>query len=245
MLCLYHGRINHGAQYIDPAKAIVTAYPYGAPSLLALDFVHTLHKGQPLRLAVIGLGTGSMAMEAHAGDSVDFFELDPKIIAIARKYFRFLSSSKASVNIELGDGRLLLKRSDQRYDAICVDAFNGDAIPVHLLTLEAFRLYLERLKPHGFIILHITNSYVDLAPIVSNAARELGLQSCLLVYHGGIRYAVLTRNASDKSQLVEFAQKNGPLLSVTATKLPERRGLRLWTDDFSNLFSVLKWNSSL
>jgi hypothetical protein len=244
MASLYHGRINHGQQYLDPKKAEIDVYPYGPPAALVIAFLHSAHGPQPVCIGVIGMGTGSMAVEARRGDTITFYEIDPKIERIARNWFTYLEHSHAKVCVEIGDGRLLLKDSGQMFDAICVDAFNGDAIPVHLLTKEAIEIYLQHLKPDGLLYFHLSNSYLDLAPIIGNLADVLHLKGCQLEYNKAVKYVVVSRDEAKIEALVSFAQKEGVNFSnTTVMALPRRADLRIWTDDYSNLFSIFRWRN--
>jgi hypothetical protein len=243
MVTLYHGRVKHGQQYLDPQKAAIDVYPYGPPAALIFAFLHNMYGSDPLTIGVIGLGSGSMAVEAKQGDSISFYEIDPKIRTIAENWFSYLAHSKAKASVQVGDGRLLLRDSQKNFDAICIDAFNGDAVPVHLLTVEAMNIYLQHLKPEGILFFHITNAYLDLAPIIGNVAQVLHLHGCKLTY-GDVKYVALSRDTAIIQKLTTFAEKEGPHFSnTTVSTLPVRSDLKVWTDDYSNLYSVLKWHN--
>jgi hypothetical protein len=243
MVTLYHGRVKHGQQYMDPKKAEIDANPYAPPAALVFAFLHSRHQSNPLTVGLIGLGTGSMAIEARHGDSFSYYEIDPKIKTIAENWFSYMSHSPAQVTVQIGDGRLLVKDSQKRFDAISIDAFNGDAVPVHLLTVEAMNVYLEHLKPDGIVFFHITNAYLELAPIIGNVASALHLHGCKLTY-GDVKYVALSRDPAVIQNLIAFAGKEGPRFSnTTVADLPVRSDLQVWTDDYSNLFSVLKWHN--
>src|SRR5262249_46122686 len=148
--------------------------------------------GRPgsLRIAVIGLGTGTLAAYARPGDALTFYEIDRRVrdIAFDKAYFTFVGDALehgASVRVELGDARIRMdavrrERPGERYDAIAVDAFTSDAIPVHLLTREALRLYIEMLRSGGILAVHVSNRYLDLEPVVANLATDAGLQGRLI-----------------------------------------------------------------
>ncbi len=185
-----------------------------------------------------------MAIEAHRGDEITFYEIDPKMYSIAQRWFSYLSHSPANCTVQIGDGRLLLGDSKKVFDAICIDAFSGDAVPVHLLSIEAMNVYLRHLQPHGLLFFHITNAYLDLAPIIGNAAHALNMPGCELVYDKNIKYVVLSRDAADMQAFIAFAKQHGKDFSNTLVKdLPTRADMKVWTDDYSNLFSILKWHS--
>lgn len=252
MLSLYHGRVKHGQQFLDPAKGGVDVYLYGPPAALVFAFLHATHNA-PLDVGVIGLGTGSMAIEAQKGDQITFYEMDPKVESIAQRWFTYLKHSLADVSIQIGDGRLLVQNSQHVFDGLCIDAFSGDAVPVHLLTVEAMKAYLQHLKPNGLLFFHITNAFLDIAPVIGNVAKELHLEGCELVMKE-VRYVVLTQDPATMRAFVAFAQEQGKNFSnsnwvkkdptpTTVTTLPTRPDLKVWTDDYSNLFSVLKWRN--
>ena len=132
----------------------------------------------PIRYAVIGLGTGSLACRAEPQDAVDYYEIDPAIVRIARDpaLFSFLAECRPDVPIMLGDARrTLAQASDAAYDLIIVDAFSSDAIPIHLLTREAMAIYLAKLKPHGLILMHVSNRHLELASVVAGIAAANGV----------------------------------------------------------------------
>jgi hypothetical protein len=162
------------------------------------------------------------------------------VIELAKRDFHFLADSAARIAIVPGDARLALEaQAPQGFDVLAVDAFSGDAIPVHLLTREAFELYSRHLKADGILAVHISNNYLNLQPVVRRAATWLG-KPALRVVNGGD-----DANAIFRSTWIlivgnrEFAE--APELRAAATTLPRDTRLRLWTDDYSNLFGILKW----
>jgi hypothetical protein len=180
---LYNGRIWHGFQFLDESRQLepTTYYVDGTGAAIAVK--HNPRAGQGLRVAVIGLGTGSMAAHAKEGDSFRFYDIDPKVVAVARKYFTYLDKSPGKPDVVLGDARISLERElaehgSRDYDAIVLDAFSGDAIPAHLLTDESFALYEKHLRkdaagnPVGVIVVHISNRYIDLEPVVAALAKK-------------------------------------------------------------------------
>jgi spermidine synthase len=156
---------------------------------------------------------------------------------LARSEFTFLEDCRGAVDVVLGDGRLSLEREpDQQYDLFVVDAFSGDAIPVHLLTKQAMELYFRHLKPNGILALHITNTHLDLAPVVRRLSDDLGKQ------------AVLVSTDSDEQHnlfrsvwaLISSQPLSSPDIEEVAQELPVRPDIKLWTDDYNNLFQILK-----
>ena len=125
----------------------------------------------------MGLGAGTIATYGKPGDHYRFYEIDEAIVAAAHRHFSFIADSAATVDVAVGDGRLLLQdEAARRFDVLVVDAFSGDSIPVHLLTREAVMLYRQRLKPGGVIALHVSNSHLDLRPVVGRIAADLGME---------------------------------------------------------------------
>ena len=168
----------HGAQSLDPAarREPLTYYHRTGP----LGQVFAVFSGPRAKqeVAVIGLGTGTIACYGQAGQHFTFYEIDPAMEQIARdpRYFTYLSDCPAQVKVILGDARLSLRGAPESfYDMIILDAFSSDAIPIHLVTREAIRLYLAKLKPGGILVFHISNRYLDLKPVLGNLARDAGL----------------------------------------------------------------------
>ncbi len=168
---LMHGTTIHGAQSLEPSKQkIPTAYfSHHTPIGQILD-----HKAFSFRrIAVIGLGTGTLATYLNKNQSLDFYELDPDVYTVAQEYFSYLKNSAGKIHVILGDARVSLKNSSQHYDLIVIDAFSGDSIPLHLLTVEAIDLYRRHLNPNGLILFHISNRYLRLAPILLRNSKEV------------------------------------------------------------------------
>jgi SAM-dependent methyltransferase len=233
---LAHGTISHGEQYLDPAKRR-RPLTYYAPGTGIGMLMTDLAKRGPIRLGVIGLGTGSMAAWGRVGDTVRFYEINERVLYIARTQFTFLADCGSRVDVVLGDARLSLEREpSQRFDVLVVDAFSGDSIPVHLLTREAFAVYFRHLKPDGILAVHVSNSYLDLSPPVAALARGLG------------REAHLVENEEDDTTRTfpadwvlvgDHESERFPWIKNTETEIAPSPGLRIWTDDFSNLWQIL------
>ena len=185
----------------------------------------------------MGLGVGTIAAYGQAGDTMRFYEINPLVIDLAKEPFTFLSKSPATVEVISGDARLSLEReSPQQFDVLVLDAFSGDSIPVHLLTREAMEIYLRHMKPDGIIAIHVSNRYVNLAPVVD----RLAAANSLLQW-------TITNN---ESSYLELAASEWVLLSGTAQAF---NGLQdygvapkswpdfeAWTDDYNNLFELLQ-----
>jgi spermidine synthase len=238
---MYHGAINHGGQLLDPAMRREPSSYFGRTSGYGRAFASLPEA--PRRVGVIGLGAGAIAAYSRAGDVFRFYEIDPQVVQVANTEFTFLGDSPARVEVMMGDGRLSLEREeDQRFDLLAIDAFSGDSIPMHLLTREAMATYVRHIKPGGVIVFQATNRFVDIAPVVERLAASFGLRAVLVsdwanaddgvnYWVSGTDQIIVTRN--------EALLKAHPIASV-AEPVPERPDFRVWTDDFYNLFRILK-----
>ncbi len=234
---MLHGTIVHGKEYIaEPYRRIPTSY-YTETSGIGLALSHY---SQPQRkIGGVGMGVGTIAAYGRKGDVFNFYEINPEVVEIARNYFYFLSDSAAKVQIALGDGRLVLeKQPPQQYDVLAVDAFSGDAVPVHLVTREALAIYLKHIKPNGSVAFHITSRYLSLAPVIKKLADDAGYQAVMIAdrskgsrYSSNSDWVIVTKN---KSLL------NDPSVRKNSVRIDNVAGMRIWTDDFSNLFQILK-----
>jgi SAM-dependent methyltransferase len=234
---LVHGAILHGEQWLsEKYRRSATTY-YKTTSgigrtLLALE-------GQSIKVGVIGLGAGSISVYGDADDVYRFYDIDPDVVHIANTYFTYLKDSPAKIEIALGDARLNLEREPpQQFDVLAIDAFSSDAIPVHLITTQALEVYERHMKPDGVIAFHVTNRFLDLAPVVDLLAKSHGLHA-LRIDDNGNENPYASRSdwillSADKTLL------DAPPLAAAATPIEPRPGLRLWTDDFNNLVQVLK-----
>jgi SAM-dependent methyltransferase len=235
---LTNGAIIHGEQFLDPKRRMAPTTYYGRDSGVGRA-VREGQKRGPQRVAVIGLGTGTLAAYGRTGDVYRFYDINPLVEQLARSQFSFLAGSKAKVEVVLGDARLSLAREPkQDYDLLAVDAFSGDAIPVHLLTLEAFRLYFHHLKPEGVLAVHVSNRYVDLEPVVAAAAQSLGKEAVVVDSD-----ADDSDDSYDASWVLVGDQRSAletGLMKGAAEPLKPRPGLRAWTDDYSSLWPVLR-----
>lgn len=227
---LMHGSVNHGQQFVDERRMMWPTAYYGRASGVG-RLLQQVCAGGPCRVGVIGLGAGTLAAYTRTGDTMRFYEIDPSVIDIARRDFRFLTASDGRIEIVPGDGRISLAAEPPiNFDVLLVDAFSGDSVPVHLLTREAATLYWRHLKPNGVLALHVTNNYLDLPPLVR-------------AVFGGERPIVLARNPPEPENGVLYSAwvliGDRPSIGSLGEPIPERRGLRPWTDDYSNLLSIL------
>jgi SAM-dependent methyltransferase len=235
---LVHGTINHGEQYTHPARRREIATYYCEDTGLGL-WMAARPQGSFQRVGVLGLGAGTIAAYSRFGDVYRFYELNPEVPRIAKNYFWYLENAEGSVEIVLGDGRLSMEReSPQDYDLLVMDAFSSDSIPVHLLTKEAMQLYFRHLKPGGVLAVHISNRYVDLKPVLEREAALLGKAALLVETEDsddgrcfGTTW-VMMANTPDVFAREPFQKGGQPLEKALH--------MRPWTDDYSNLFQVIK-----
>ena len=233
---LMHGVIMHGEQYLASSRRTEATTYYGATSGVARA-IQSL-ESRPIRLGVVGLGTGTLAVYGRKGDIYRFYEINPEVLEVARSEFSFLGDSAAKIETVLGDARLAMEREPgQSYDLLVIDAFSSDSIPVHLITREAVDVYLRHLKPDGVIAFHVTNRFLRLAPVVKRIADEHGLHAALISDGAensdlaSTDWVLVTRNADVLKR---------PGIAKHVTDIDEIPGLGVWTDDFNNLFQILK-----
>ncbi|MFZ5523637.1 MAG: fused MFS/spermidine synthase [Pseudomonadota bacterium] len=235
---LMHGTIVHGKEYIyAPYRRITTSY-YTESSGIGLALSH-IHQGQPRRIGGVGMGVGTIAAYGRQGDLYKFYEINPKVIGIASNYFYYLNESPAQIQIALGDARLVLERErPQQFDVLAIDAFSGDAVPVHLVTREALAVYLNNINPDGAVAFHVTSRYLSLAPVIKQLADEAGYEAVLVAdrsddnpYASHSDWVIVTRNRDFLAD-PEVMKKRVAIKPIA--------GMKIWTDDFSNLFQILK-----
>lgn len=242
---VFNGTILHGGQYLDPARKQIPLTYYHAQTAFPLvaQLMRERRQERPLQIGAIGLGTGSIATYAKPGDTYTFYEIDPKMKAIAERDFSFLQDSSAKLQIVMGDGRLSLEKEPSRhYDILLVDAFNGDSIPVHLLTREAVQAYLRQLKPDGVLLFHVSNKYLNLSPVISNQGLAVKLSVvCLNTrqqdekrFFSNPSYVAITPNPWLSDALKQpTIKKSFPDIEITTPKWVSSVGR--WTDDYSYL----------
>ena len=234
---LMHATTTHGAQSLQKRYAHIplTYYAIGTP----VSEVLTTPQFQWTDIAIVGLGAGTLATYLKKDQTLDFYELDPDIVTMANEFFTYTSLHKEQIHFFLGDARLSFKQNvNKRYDAIIVDAFSGDTIPAHLLTTEAIDLYRQRLRPEGVILFHISNRYVNLAPVLLSNARLLkgyvcGKQNAARGDAYGSSWVAMTWS---KVSFQIFIQELHWLISPQDKK----SYLRAWSDDYSHLLSAFK-----
>lgn len=232
---LIHGVILHGEQYLSPARRGELTTYYGPDSGVGIAIKIA---GENRKVGVIGLGTGTLAAWGKPGDTFRFYDINPQVIEVAQSEFTYLKDSKAKIETVLGDARLSLEREElQQFDVLVVDAFSSDSIPVHLITNEAMAVYLKHVKPGGTIAFHVTNRFLRLAPVVKKIADTNGLLTALVIDEA-------EDNAFSKTDWVivtrDKALLNNAALAGKTSPIDEIAGLKLWTDDFSSLYQILK-----
>ena len=234
---LTNGTINHGEQFLNPARRDQPTTYYGPDTGVGLA-IREKGKAGAIRVGVIGLGTGTLAAYGRLGDYYRFYEINPLVLRLAHTEFTFLGDCKAKADIAMGDARLSLEReSPENFDVLVVDAFSSDSIPVHLLTLEAMLLYFRHLRPDGVLAVHISNRYLDLEPVLAGETRATGKLARVVDTEDddtqdvfGATWVLITSPASGF---------HGEELT-NSTAIESKRTVRLWTDDYSNLFRILK-----
>lgn len=236
---MVHGRISHGSQFLAPEHRRTPTSYYCHESGIGRA-IFSLPQDRPLKLGVVGLGAGTLAAYGRQGDEVRIYEINDQVLELARSQFTYLSDSPAHIVPVLGDGRLMLEREPaQGFDLLAMDAFSGDSIPAHLLTLEAMQGYLRQLKADGILAVHITNRYLDLQPVMAAAARHFGKTALLYALEPDEDDDFCS--SSDWVLIMSPARAAAlPLVMNDGEPLQPRPGFRPWTDSFTNLFSVLK-----
>jgi hypothetical protein len=246
---LSHGIVPHGFQFRSPSKSLIPTSYYGVNSGVGQALAEARRSAQEvrnssnLRIGVIGLGVGTLAAYGTRGDYIRFYEINPAVTQIAgnAEYFTYLNGCAAKLDIIPGDARLSMEReiasqdAHQKFDVLVVDAFTGDAIPVHLLTKQAFEIYLAELDANGIVAVHITNTYLDLRPVLAGVAERLNLNYVFVHSEGDNRVTkysewglLWSRSAANHSNM------------GGRRELDPNRTTRLWTDDYSNLFQLLR-----
>jgi spermidine synthase len=243
---LMHGSVFHGMQWSSgPFHTRPTDYfiETSGVGLAILNHPKRL-SNQPLRIGIIGLGIGTLASYGRPGDSITFYEIDPEVINVAHntEYFTYLSDCQAQVETVLGDARISLERElqengPQHYDIFIIDAFTSDAIPIHLLTKEAFDMYLSHLNSDGIIAVHITNRHLNLVPVLHAAKTPFGLDEVVVE---SVKDSKVGMSATWTLLMNNTEFLNNPAIQSAKSEIDDIADIRLWTDDYSNLFQVLR-----
>jgi len=258
---LMHGSTLHGVQFLDErARSFPTSY-YGRATGVGMA-LGSRARSEATRIGVIGLGIGTLAAYGRAGDLMRFYEIDPAVIQIARDSgdFSFLGESLAEIEVVLGDARVALAREQARgapqdFDVLIVDAFNSDAVPVHLLTRETFEHYVAALAPDGLLAVHVSSRHFDLMQLIARMGLEVGLQSIQVLTRAAppyqsqrAKWVLLARDHGQIRRLERRLERHNRALGrppasidITRTRRVDVMHVPVWTDDYSNLFSFLIW----
>jgi SAM-dependent methyltransferase len=235
---LQNGIIEHGREAFREDLIDQPTTYYGRESGVGLA-IQLCCKDHPSRIGVIGLGTGTLAAYGRPGDVIRFYDLNPAVEPIARNLFTYVRHSKATVEVVPGDARVsLTNEAPQRYDVIAIDAFSGDAIPVHLITSEALALYRRHLAPGGVVAFHVSNRYLQLAAVVRQLAEHAGMSATDIHSGDDEDQAVYSAEwvlVTDDAALTAAFQ-----VSADTEDIAVPRGLRRWTDDYNSLLPILR-----
>jgi hypothetical protein len=239
---LLHGVILHGDQYRAADRRHKATTYYGPSSGVALALHHLRPNDEPIDVAMIGLGAGTLTAWGRTGDRYRIYEINPAIVEIAHRDFTYLADSQAKITIAMGDARLSMEReladgTAMPFDVIAVDAFSSDSIPVHLITREALDVFMRHLKPDGIVAFHVSNRFLKLAPVVAQIAADAGVMAIDIVDepddddYASSEWVLVTRNK---------AFVDDDTIHKLTTAITPIEGLRMWTDQFNNLFKILK-----
>jgi hypothetical protein len=244
---LMHGITVHGFEFVDPAKRDIPTGYYTEKGGAGLAILNHPHRGQGMQVGMIGLGAGTLAAFGQPGDEYRIYEINPAVVELAEGkggYFSYLKDSKANVKVVLGDARISLERElaegqRHQFDVLILDAFNSDSVPVHLLTREAFELYLQHLAAEGILAAHITNKHLDLLPVLWQLAHYYNLGLVVVTTQGDLEHGVFPSQWVLMSP--DPAMLENPAIAKYADPLPGYASkVSLWTDDYSNLFQILR-----
>jgi SAM-dependent methyltransferase len=238
---LTNGTINHGEEFLSIARRDQPTTYYGPNTGIGIA-IREKQRAGAVRVGVIGLGTGTTAAYGRLGDYIRYYEINPLVLELAKKEFYYLADCKAKLDVAMGDARLSLEQElregrAQNFDVLAVDAFSSDSIPVHLLTKEAMELYFRHLRPDGILAVHISNRYLNLQPVLEGEANATH------------KIARVIETEDDDTQgvfgatwvLITSPVTGFPGETLTSSApLETQKTVRLWTDDYSNLFQILK-----
>ena len=236
---MVHGRIMHGRQFVAAGKRRRATSYYAENSGVGLALRYFSNLG-PKRYGIVGLGAGTLATYGERGDVVRFYEINPEVIRLSRQYFTYLTDCPAQVDVVPGDARLSMEREEsQQYDLLALDAFSSDAIPAHLLTCEAFDVYLRQIQPEGVLAVHVSNRHFNLNPVVTALAERFGLQTLTISSPGNefrgesaSHWMLVSRN----TQLLD-----APRIRSAATPVTSLLKVPAWTDKYINVIQILKF----
>lgn len=245
---LAHGTTLHGQQSTDPGMARMPLTYYGPGSGVGIAFgrARELFGAHP-RLGVVGLGTGSLACYNQPGFSLTYFEIDPAVLDLSRRgTFTYLRDCAPKAPVVLGDARLeLAKMRSGSFDILAIDAFSSDAIPLHLMTDEAFSVYLDKLAPQGILLVHISNRFIELEPVLAAEVKKRGL-------HGALRFDVPPASQEFTSSDWVAITRDPAQLAALARVAPAMKwrplkpaAAQAWSDDHASILPYVRWNNLL
>lgn len=239
---LTHGGITHGMQFTQGARQDQPTTYYSHESGIGRT-LRALGRRQPLKVGIVGLGVGTLLTYGRPGDYYRAYDIDPLVVDLARSHFTYLRRTRAQSDVVLGDARLsLANEAPQGFNVVAVDAFSGDAIPVHLLTREAFQGYFRHLKPDGVLAIHVTNRYLKIDQVVTAAARQLGYTARMVTENtdaarqiSGSLWVLVSRDATffDEHEVREVARE-----------IQVGEAVNAWRDDYSSLLKLIKWKAA-
>jgi hypothetical protein len=240
---LLHGDIIHGIESTDRSRSgqpLSYYYPGGSVSNV-VDLLRAREK--PEQFAVLGLGTGTMAAYADASHHVRFYEIDPTVEPIARRYFTFLSRCGSNCDVVIGDGRLqLAQEHDGTFDLLLLDAFSSDSVPTHLLSREAVQMYLSKLTPDGVLLFNVSNRFLDVEKLVSVLVSDAGLVAFSRFDDAGAFKKLGKSPAQHLAAARNMRDLDGLAGKAGWHRVSRPGGFQPWTDDYSNLLSVIRWH---
>jgi spermidine synthase len=236
---LQHGTTLHGLQFVDQAKHLLPTAYYGRSSGAGLAIAN-FPREVKRRIGAVGLGVGTIAAYGKEGDYFRFYEINPEVKRLAETQFTYLANCAAEVDVIIGDARLSMENeAGQEFDVLILDAFSSAAVPVHLLTKEAFEIYLTHIKPDGVIAVHTSNLHIDLDSVVWKAAEHFKLKSAWIESSESGKKGTLASDWILLTSNEEFLRQRAILRKASEPEGDFSR-LDLWTDERVNLFQVLK-----
>jgi spermidine synthase len=238
---LLHGATTHGIQFVKPEKAVIPTTYYTETS--GVGRAIALLPQEARRIGLVGLGTGTLAAYARKGDYLRIYEINPAVETLAKEQFKYLDYCLGATEVIMGDARLMMEQEvsqgkTQRFDLLALDAFSSDAIPVHLLTREAFATYLQHLKPNGVIAVHISNRYLDLRPVVEKLAEHFRMSVVSISDDSEPNWWVYATTWMLVTKNQELLANEALRDAADAPSSP--RDFPLWTDDFASLYTIMK-----
>jgi len=239
---LLHGATTHGIQFVKPEKAVMPTTYYADSSGVGRAMNSLPEK--PRRIGLVGLGTGSLAVYARKEDYLRIYEINPAVERLARTQFKYLDYSQAKIDVVMGDARLMMEReleqkNPQQFDLLALDAFSSDAIPVHLLTREAFEIYFRQMKSDGVLAVHISNRYLDLRPVVEKLAAHFKVNVVTISDDNEPDWWIYATTWMLVTKDPEFL-KGDRIRDVAEEPKSDNKSSPLWTDDYASLYSIMK-----